>query len=436
MILSANICKIRLTAIFFIVFLQSKNQKAMQERFYTHTLPNGLRIILQQTEGQVSYAGFAINAGTRDEDADQPGMAHFVEHMLFKGTEKRKAWHILNRMEKVGADLDAYTNKEETVLYSVFLNEHLNRAVELMADLVFHSTFPQAEIEKETDVIIGEIQSYEDTPSDLIFDGFEDLIFSGHALGRDILGNADALKGYTTADALAFYRKFYVPENMVFFVTGKYEMKQVIRYVEKAVGEVAPTHLDYTRTSPSFYVPRHEVQRRDTHQAHVMIGGRAYEGSSQKKQSLYLLTNLLGGPGMNSRLNVMLREKNGYVYEVEANSQSYTDTGTFSVYYGCDTDYIDRCEELTRRELKKLCEKPLTTSQLQALKKQTMGQIGVAQDNRENCALGMAKTFLHYNRFVTTEEVYKNMDRLTPAQLLEVANEVFGEQNLSTLVYK
>ena len=406
------------------------------EKFYTYTLSNGLRIILQPTEGQVSYAGFAINAGTRDERADQPGMAHFVEHMLFKGTEKRKAWHILNRMEKVGADLDAYTNKEETVVYSVFLQEHLKRAVDLMADLVFHSTFPQAEIEKETDVIIGEIQSYEDTPSDLIFDDFEDLIFSGHALGRDILGSAEALKRYTTADALAFYRQFYVPENMVFFVTGKYEMKQVIRYVEKAVEEIPQTPLDYVRLSPSSYVAREQVQHRDTHQAHVMMGNRAYEGNSKKKLMIYLLTNLLGGTGMNSRLNVALREKRGLVYEVEANSTSYTDTGTFSIYFGCDLEDVDRCVALTRRELKKLCEKALTISQLQALKKQTMGQIGVAQDNRENNALGMAKTFLHYDRFVTTEEVYKSMDRLTPVHLLEVANEVYGEQNLSTLIYR
>lgn len=406
------------------------------EKYYTYTLSNGLRIILQPTEGQVSYAGFAINAGTRDERADQPGMAHFVEHMLFKGTEKRKAWHILNRMEKVGADLDAYTNKEETVVYSVFLQEHLKRAVDLMADLVFHSTFPQAEIEKETDVIIGEIQSYEDTPSDLIFDGFEDLIFSGHALGRDILGSAEALKRYTTADALAFYRQFYVPENMVFFVTGRYEMKQVIRYVEKAVEKIPQTPLDYVRLSPSSYIAREQVQHRDTHQAHVMMGNRAYEGNSKKKLMLYLLTNLLGGTGMNSRLNVALREKRGLVYEVEANSTSYTDTGTFSIYFGCDLEDVDRCVALTRRELKKLCEKALTISQLQALKKQTMGQIGVAQDNRENNALGMAKTFLHYDRFVTTEEVYKSMDRLTPVHLLEVANEVFGEQNLSTLIYR
>jgi predicted Zn-dependent peptidase len=339
-------------------------------------------------------------------------------------------------MEKVGADLDAYTNKEETVVYSVFLQEHLKRAVDLMADLVFHSTFPQTEIEKETDVIIGEIQSYEDTPSDLIFDDFEDLIFSGHSLGRDILGSAEALKRYTTADALQFFQQFYVPENMVFFVTGNYELKQVVRYVEQAVSEVSRGHLDYQRLSPSVYMPRTEVHHRDTHQAHVMIGGRAYDGRNPKKLMLYLLTNLLGGPGMNSRLNLALREKRGLVYEMEANSTSYTDTGTFSIYFGCDLEDVDRCIELVRKELKKLCDAALTTSQLQALKKQTMGQIGVAQDNRENNALGMAKTFLHYQRFVTTEEVYQSMEKVTPAPLLEVANEIFGEANLSTLIYK
>jgi len=407
-----------------------------KEKFYTYTLSNGLRIILQPTEGQVSYAGFAIDAGTRDEDDSQPGMAHFVEHMLFKGTQKRKAWHILNRMERVGADLDAYTNKEETVIYSVFLREHLKRAVELMGDLVFNSTFPQAEIAKETDVIIGEIQSYEDSPSELIFDGFEDLIFSGHALGRDILGNADALKRYTTADALGFFQKYYVPQNMVFFVTGSYTLREVVRYVEQAVANVPQGCLDYKRLSPSAYVPSTEVQHRDTHQAHVMIGGRAYDGRNRKKQMLYLLTNLLGGPGMNNRLNVALREKRGLVYEVEANATSYTDTGTFSIYFGCDLDDVDRCIDLTMRELRKLCTQALSASQLQALKKQTMGQIGVSQDNRENCALGMAKTYLHYNRFVTTEEVYRSMEQITPAQLLEVANEVFGDANLSTLIYK
>lgn len=405
-----------------------------EEKYYVHTLHCGLRIVLQQTNTQVTYAGFAINAGTRDEEETQSGMAHFVEHMLFKGTSRRKAWHILNRMEKVGGDVDAYTNKEETVVYSVFLREHLGRAVDLMADLVLRSTFPQAEIEKEADVIIGEIQSYEDNPAELIYDGFENLIFNGHPLGRNILGSPEALKRYRTADALAFYRKFYVPENMIFFVTGNYEMRQVVKYVEKALDRTPTGSFQVERKPPLRYMARHEREYRNTHQSHVMTGGVAYSGQDPKKTMLYLLANLLGGPGMNSRLNLSLREKRGLVYEVEANCTSYTDTGTFSIYFGCDSEQTERCMDLVGKELKKLCDAPLTTSQLTALKKQTMGQIGVAQDNSENNALGMAKTFLHYNRFITTKEVYENIEKITSSHLMEVANEVGGEANLSSLI--
>lgn len=407
-----------------------------QERFYTHTFPNGLRVILQQTDSPVSYAGFAINAGTRDEAADKPGMAHFVEHMLFKGTSKRKAWHILNRMEKVGGDLDAYTNKEETVIYSVFLKEHLSRAVELMTDLVFHSTFPQAEIDKEADVIIGEIQSYEDTPSELIFDGFEDIIFSGHPLGRDILGDASHLKTYTTRDALDFYTQFYVPENVIFFTTGRHTLSEIVRLLERGMAEVCAKPLHYQRFSPDTYQPQRLVSHRDTHQAHVMIGGRGYDGMSCKKVALYMLSNLLGGPGMNSLLNMSLREKRGLVYDVEANTNSYTDTGTFSIYFGCELQDVKRCVDLTMKELRKLCEKPLTTYQLSTLSKQIMGQIGVSRDNSENNALGMAKTFLHYDRFVTMNETFERIEKVTPQIMQEVAQEVFGEQNLSSLIFQ
>jgi len=407
-----------------------------QERFYTHTLSNGLRVILQQTDSPVSYAGFAINAGTRDEAADKPGMAHFVEHMLFKGTSKRKAWHILNRMEKVGGDLDAYTNKEETVIYSVFLREHMGRAVELMADLVFHSTFPQVEIDKETDVIIGEIQSYEDSPSELIFDGFEDMIFSGHPLGRDILGDAEHLKTYTTRDALDFYTNFYVPGNVVFFATGKHRIGDIVKLLERSMIGIASKPLHEQRFSPSTYQPQHMISHRDTHQAHVMIGGRGYDGSNRKKVALYMLSNLLGGPGMNSKLNIALREKHGLVYDVEANANSYTDTGTFSIYFGCELDDVNRCVELTMKELKKLCDKPLTTYQLSALRKQLMGQVGVSQDNSENNALGMGKTFLHYNRFVTMQETYERISSVTPNDLQEVAQEIFCEENISSLIFQ
>ena len=372
--------------------------------FNQYTLPNGMRIIHEPSASKVAYCGFAVDAGTRDELENEQGMAHFVEHLIFKGTAKRKAWHILNRMENVGGDLNAYTNKEETVIYSAFLTEHFGRAFELLVDIVFHSTFPQREIEKETEVIIDEIQSYEDNPSELIFDDFEDLIFPGHPLGRNILGN------------LSF--------------------KKVVLMAKKLLADIPATPVHYGRTLPPLYVPEHLVVHKDTHQAHVMIGSRGYNAYDDKRTALYLLNNVLGGPGMNSRLNVSLRERRGLVYNVESNLTSYTDTGTFCIYFGCDPADLDYCTRLVYKELKRLRDVRMTSSQLAAAKKQLIGQIGVASDNNENNALGMGKTFLHYNKCETSEAVFHRIEQLTSEALLEVANEMFAEDYLSTLIYR
>ena len=285
--------------------------------FNQYTLPNGMRIIHESSASKVAYCGFAVDAGTRDELENEQGMAHFVEHLIFKGTAKRKAWHILNRMENVGGDLNAYTNKEETVIYSAFLTEHFGRAFELLVDIVFHSTFPQREIEKETEVIIDEIQSYEDNPSELIFDDFEDLIFRGHPLGRNILGNPEQLKLFRCEDAAAFTARFYHPNNMVFFVLGNLSFKKVVLMAKKLLADIPATPVHYGRTPPPLYVPEHLVVHKDTHQAHVMIGSRGYNAYDDKRTALYLLNNVLGGPGMNSRLNVSLRERRGLVYRSE-----------------------------------------------------------------------------------------------------------------------
>ena len=401
-----------------------------------YTLPNGLRIIHEPTLSKVAYCGFAIDAGTRDEAENEQGMAHFVEHLIFKGTEKRKAWHILNRMENVGGDLNAYTNKEETVVYAAFLKEHLERALELLGDIVFHSTFPQHEIEKETEVIIDEIQSYEDTPSELIFDDFEDMIFRNHPLGRNILGKPELLRSFRTEDVLSFTRRFYQPGNMVFFVQGQYEFKRIIRLVEKYLLDIPDVKVENRRTPPPLYVPEHLTVARDTHQAHGMIGSRGYNAYDDKRTALYLLNNVLGGPGMNSKLNVSLRERRGLVYNVESNLTSYTDTGAFCIYFGTDVDDMDTCLKLTYKELKRMRDTKMTSSQLAAAKKQLIGQIGVASDNFENNALGMAKTFLHYHKYESSELVFKRIEELTAEMLLEVANEMFAEEYLSTLIYK
>lgn len=407
-----------------------------QERCNLHTLANGLRVIHRPCDSPVAYCGFAVNAGTRDEQEEELGMAHFVEHLIFKGTHKRKAWHILNRMENVGGDLNAYTNKEETVIYSAFLAEHFGRAVELLTDIVFHSTFPQREIEKETEVIIDEIQSYEDNPAELIFDDFEGLIFQGHPLGRNILGDPGQLKRFGTAEAAAFTERFYQPGNMIFFVQGKMDFRQVVRQTEKLLAAIPARSVENRRTPPLPYQARQLVLDKRTHQAHVMIGNRGYNAYDNKRTGLYLLNNLLGGPGMNSRLNVVLRERRGLVYNVESNLTSYTDTGTFCIYFGCDPDDAELCIELVHKELKRLRDKRLTSLQLAAACKQLIGQIGVASDNNENNALGMAKTFLHHNRYEPASAVYRRIRQLTPEGLLEVANEMFDEDNLSTLIYR
>ncbi len=404
--------------------------------YNTFTLSNGLRLIHAPSPTNVAYCGFAVDAGTRDELDGEQGMAHFVEHLIFKGTMKRRAWHILNRMENVGGDLNAYTNKEETVIYSAFLKEHFSRAVELLADIVFHSVFPQPEIDKEVEVIIDEIRSYEDSPSELIFDDFEELIYPEHALGRNILGRPELLRSFRSEDARRFVARYYKPANMVFFVLGDIDFRKVVRTVERAVSDIPYGEVEgYVRRKPLPYSPRRLVMEKGTHQSHVMIGGRGYDAYDERRTGLYLLNNILGGPGMNSRLNVILRERKGLVYNVESNLTAYTDTGTFCIYFGCDAEDEERCIDLVHKELKRLRERRLTVMQLAAAKKQIIGQIGVAGDNFENNALDMGKCFLHYRRYEDKSEVFGRIESLTSAGLLEIANEVFAENYLSALVY-
>ncbi len=401
-----------------------------------YTFPNGLRLIHKPSASKVAYCGFAVNAGTRDEAENEQGMAHFVEHLLFKGTRKRRAWHILNRMENVGGDLNAYTNKEETVVYAAFLTEHFERAVELLTDIVFCSTFPQHEIEKESEVIIDEIRSYEDTPSELIFDDFEELVFRNHPLGRNILGKPELLKSFRTEDVLSFTDRFYRPENMTFFIQGDIDFKKVLRLTGKYMADIPAAAVNNQRTPPPPYVPETLHIVKDTHQAHVMIGSRAYNAYDDKRTALYLLNNVLGGPGMNSRLNVSLRERRGLVYNVESNLTSYTDTGAFCIYFGADPHDVDTCLRLVHKELKQLRDVKMTASQLAAAKKQLIGQIGVASDNNENNALGMGKSFLHFRKYESSDALFRRIDTLTPELLLEVANEMFGAEYLSTLIYR
>ena len=421
--------------LYFCTFVPP-NEWIMEKDYFSHILPNGLRIVHLPSASPVSYCGFAVNAGTRDEEMDEFGLAHFVEHMIFKGTEKRKSWHILNRMENVGGELNAYTTKEETFVYSIFMEEHFRRAFELLSDLVFHSQFPEQEIEKEVDVILDEINSYEDSPSELIFDEFENLLFDGHALGHNILGDEQSLLGFGSESGKSFMRRFYAPENMVFFSMGRIPFKKIVQIAESTLSDIAFPMAARNRTAPGELLPVSRQIHKDTHQAHVLIGGRAYSMHDEKRLPLFLLNNLLGGPGMNNRLNVSLREKNGLVYNVESNVTSYTDTGLASIYFGTDPKNKEKAIRLVYKELAKLREVKLTATQLAAAKKQVIGQLGVSGDNREGLFLGLGKSFLHYNRYDTLPEVFAKVEKLTAGEIREVANEIFAPERLFSLIYQ
>ena len=403
--------------------------------YQTHIFANGLRLIHNYVPNKAAYCGLIINVGSRDEREDELGMAHFIEHVIFKGTEKRKAYHILSRLEDVGGELNAYTTKEDTCVYATFMAKDYERALELFADIVFHSVFPEKEIEKEKDVVLDEINSYKDNPGELIFDDFEELIFPNHPLGRNILGKPDLLRSFKSEHALNFTSRFYKATNMIFFIQGNIDFKKVIRTIEKVTTDIPFSITERQRTEPFLYIPKTLTLNKETHQAHVMIGSRGYNAYNEKRTGLYLLNNLLGGPGMNSRLNVSLRERRGLVYNVEANLTSYTDTGVFCIYFGTDPEDADRCIGLVHKELKKLRDSKLSSSQLSAAKKQIIGQIGVAGDNFENNALDMGKTFLHYGKFEGPEEVFKRIEMLTAEHLWDIANEMFDENYLSTLIY-
>jgi len=387
------------------------------------------------TTGNASYCGYIINAGTRDEMENEYGMAHFVEHMLFKGTAKRKSYHIINRIENVGGELNAYTNKEETVLYSVFLEEHFERAFELLTDLTFHSIFPQNEIDKEIEVILDEINSYEDSPSELIFDEFENIVFRKSQLGHNILGDTGSLQNFDTEKTLYFVKRMYYPENMVFFSVGKTDPHKIIRIGKKYIDKITSNSIISNRKVPANLPGKKTTIEKDTNQAHVLIGGKCYDIFDKKRRILHLLNNILGGPGMNSRLNMSLREKRGYVYNVESNVTHYTDTGIFSIYFGSDKRNMEKCISLIEKELKWFRETNLSTSQLSAAKKQLIGQIGIARDNHENLALSLGKSFFHFNHFNDIKETITKIDSITGNEILEVANEIFDDKNLNYLIY-
>ncbi len=421
-----------------------------------HTLSNGIRILHLPDTMPITYVGVAVDAGTRDELPDESGMAHFVEHLLFKGTKRRRSWHIINRLESIGGQLDAYTTKEETYIYATVPNEYTDRALELLADVVLNSTFPENEIEKERDVVLDEIQSYNDSPSELIYDEFEELLFPHDPIGRNILGTEQSLESFSSEKVRKFVHRNYTSDHMVIFVMGNIKFDWLVKKIEKyftttkfspklgemvedqrGMQEFLTPHSSFLthRQSPQPYTPAHRTTPRHTYQAHCIIGNRAISMTSDERLTMLLLNNILGGPNMSSRLNLALRERNGLCYTIESNVTNYTDTGVWNIYFGCDPRNLTKAKRLCMQQLDILQNTPLNDNQLTTAKRQLRGQVLIGNQNKENLILGLSKAYLHGIELKPDSEHFQFIDSLTPSDLQSLAQRIFNPDQLSSLIY-
>ena len=435
--------------------------------YHYHTLSNGLRIVLKPTQSPVTYSSVTIGVGSRHEEGPAEGLAHFIEHSLFKGTEHRRARHILSRIDGVGGELNAVTTKEETCIYATSLTCHLDRCLELFADILFHSTFPEAEIIRERDVVIEEIDSYRDSPAELIYDEYEELAFAGHPLAHNILGTKRNVRRFTPAMLRQRMHELYTPSRMVVSVVGNVAMPALVRLCEKYFGPYPeespsgtqhinlsgePRELDertyphinvstYPRINKSTYPqlnisPFHEVRSRHTHQTHLILGCPAPGLHDQRRTAFTLLNNILGGPAMNSRLNVAVRERYGFCYTIESQYTLFTDAGLFCIYAGVDRDSRQRTLQLIEAELRRLATEPLTPAQLRQAQRQLIGQLTIAADNGLNEMQAMGKACLVYGTVDTLDDTVRDILALTSSQLHALAADLFAPSRLSTLVYE
>ena len=402
---------------------------------YYHTLPNGLRLVHVATTTQVAWCGLSVNAGSRDEREGHYGLAHFVEHTIFKGTTHRRAWHILNRMERVGGELNAYTTKEGTMIYSVFPHVHLPRAIDLLADLVQWSVFPQGELDRERDVVLEEAASYRDTPSDAVYDDFEDLLFAGSELGHNILGRKEDLERLTRDDCLHYLKTLYVPDNMVFFSVGPECPERVFRLAEKCFGGMSHSMIERHRKVPGETPLFHQVVTIGTHQAHTVVGARLPHLGHPLRYALMLLNNILGGPGMNSLLNVELRERRGYVYTVESTLTMLSDCGWLEIYLGCDSDDVRSSLHVIERITTRLGQEKLPDRRLEAYKKQYCGQLVVAADSTEFMAMRAGRGLLYHGRVASIDETIAHIMAVTPDEIAQAASFLAADR-LSSLTFR
>ncbi len=402
---------------------------------YVFQLNNGIRIVYTYHDSPVNHCGIMVEAGSRDEEKGKEGLAHFTEHLLFKGTGKRKAYHVLNRLEMVGGELNAFTTKEETCVHASFLSEHTERAIELIADIIFNSVFPSHEIEKEKDVILDEINAYQDNPTEQIYDDFESMIFRGQPLGNPILGTPDSVKSLSRNDLITFTGKKYVTNKMVFSYIGNMSPEKL--------KNICKVHLEGwektgKRKSKKLQVRTHRnrmVQPRRTIQAHYITGNIAYSSHSTNRFPLYLMNNILGGPGMNSRLNLNIREKFGYTYQIESSYVPFRDSGLFNVYLATEKKFLEKTILLVESEFKRLKNEKITSLQLGRYKNQLKGQLAISQENKAGIMLNNAKSMLNYNKPVSLPEVFGQLEAVTSSRLMEVANEILKPSGISSLLF-
>jgi predicted Zn-dependent peptidase len=403
--------------------------------YNVHTLPNGIRLLHVPSASPISHACILINSGSRDEGEQESGLAHFIEHLVFKRTEKRSTNQILNRLESVGADLNAYTTKEYTCIHASFLNPYLDRTLELFNDIMFHSTFPEDELDKEKGVILDEIASYQDQPEEAIYDDFEDLLFKGHSLGRNILGSVESVSNLSRQDILNFMAKNYHTDKMVVAVLGNYSFNKLIKTGAKYYEAIPANPHQPLRTAPEKAPVVHVVSEKPISQAHVVMGAQAYNLHHPFKTGLLLLNNIIGGTGMSSILNLQIREKYGIAYTIETGYSPLSDTGLFTLYFGTDKEKLERAETLIFREFKKFRENPLTEVQLQRAKSKFIGQIALGEENRIGLIISMAKSLMDYDQIDPLEKVFAKIQALTTTEMADIASEMLDENNLSSLTF-
>lgn len=404
--------------------------------YQTHTLPNGIRLIHKQSQSMVAHCGMAINAGSRDEQENEQGLAHFIEHVIFKGTQRRRTFHILSHMENVGGEINAYTTKEDTCIYASFMSPFYKRWFDLLSDIVFQSVFPPRELDKEKDIIIDEINSYKDSPGEQIFDDFDGVVFKDHPLGRNILGKPALIRRFNRDSIQAFMAGNYLTEEMVVCSVGNIPFPQLIKLAETYLGHVPRGSRKNRRQAFTGYQPEIKYVKRRNHQAHCVVGNQAYHSTHPLKTTMVLLNNMLGGPGLNSRLNLAVREKHGFCYNIESHYHPFTDSGIFSIYFGTDAGYTEKTLAIIHKELARLRDNNLGILQLKRAKQQLTGQVAISFESNLSEMLSMGKSLLVFNRVDSLEEINQKIEAISSAQLLEAANQVFEPESLSILGFR